>query len=118
MVGPGRSRSLPVDVAPCKGHGRQGAGKDDVVCGTPKERTFEPRREARHKSNYGINDRGLRRELCLGSNETFHEVLGQIIELEVEKRAVESSVRLRKMSVKTLCRIRPPPKRKKRLLQA
>jgi hypothetical protein len=108
-------RAVP---APRKGHGRQGPGKDNVVSGKPKGLTFENRRQARHKRNNGIRDRGLRRELCLGSKEIFYEALGQINRLEVVKRAVESSVRLRKMSVKILWRSQPPPKRKKRLLAA
>jgi hypothetical protein len=93
--------------APCKGHGRQGPDKDDVVRGTPKGRTFEKTRRARPKSNNGISNQRPRRELHLGSKETFYEGLRQIIGLEVTKRAVASSIRVQKMSVTTL--LRSPP---------
>jgi hypothetical protein len=64
--------------------------------------------------------RGRRRsyELILENKEMFHEALGQTIGLEVVKYAVGSSVRIRKTSVKTLWRSRPPPKRKNTLLAA
>jgi hypothetical protein len=61
--------------APRKGHDRQGLGKDNVVCGTPKGRTFEKRRWAQPKHNSGIRDRGLRRELRLGGKEPIYEAL-------------------------------------------
>jgi hypothetical protein len=80
-----------------KGHNRQGQGKDDVVRGTPKERTFEKRRQARPKRNNGIRDLGVRRELHLGSKETFYETLGQTHELDVVKRAIEISIGMRKV---------------------
>jgi hypothetical protein len=43
-------------------------------------------------------------------NETFRETLG----LEIAKRIARISIRLWKMSVRSLWRGRPPPKRKKR----
>jgi hypothetical protein len=48
----------------------------------------------------------------------FIRTVGQTHALEVAKRAVESSVRLQKMSVKTLWRSRPVPKLKKSILTA
>jgi hypothetical protein len=39
-----------------KGHGRRRPGKDVVVRGAPKGRTFENRRRERPKSNNGIMD--------------------------------------------------------------
>jgi hypothetical protein len=39
----------------------------------------------------------------------------QTVELEIAKQTVGTSIRLRKMSVRTLWRGRTPPKRKKRL---
>jgi hypothetical protein len=95
-----------------KVRGHQGPGKDDDILGTPKGWTFKKRRRARPKRNSAIRERGLRLELCLQSRETFYEAFGQIIGLVVVKRAVESSIRLRKMSVKTLWRSWAPPKRK------
>jgi hypothetical protein len=104
-------RAIP---ASHKGYSHQGPGKDDIVHGTPKGWTYEKRHQAWPKRNNGIMDWGLRRELHLGSKETFYEATG----LEVVKRAVESSIWLRKMSVKTLWRSQPPPKYKKRLVAA
>jgi hypothetical protein len=43
-------------------------------------------------------DRGLRRELRLGSKETFYKALGQIIGLEVAKRVVGPWAGLREVS--------------------
>jgi hypothetical protein len=62
--------------APRKGHGRQGPGKDEVVRGSHKGRTFQKKFRARPKRSNGIRDRGLRREPHLGSNEIFYEALG------------------------------------------
>jgi hypothetical protein len=60
---------------------------------------LEKTHQTRPKCNNGIRDRGLRRELHLGSKETFYEALGQIIGVEVAKGAVEFSTGLRKMTV-------------------
>jgi hypothetical protein len=46
-----------------------------------------------------LRDRGLRRELHLGREETFYEALRQIIGVEVAKRVVEFSIGLQKMTV-------------------
>jgi hypothetical protein len=51
-----------------------------------------------------------REQLHLESKETFYEALGQIIGLEVVKQAVEFSVGLQKMCVKTSWRSQQPPK--------
>jgi hypothetical protein len=53
-----------------------------------------------------------------GKRRAFYEALRKTLELEVVKLASETSVRIVKMSVKTLYRSWPPPKRKKRLLAA
>jgi hypothetical protein len=89
--------------------------KDNVVRGTPKGRTFEKRRRRQHKFNNGIIDRGLKQQLRLGGKGSVNETLRQTIVLKVIKLAAGSCIRIPKMSVKTLCRSRPPPKRKKRL---
>jgi hypothetical protein len=51
------------------------------------------------------------------TREILMRPLDQTTELEIIKRVVGSSVRIKKMSVKTL-RSQPLPKRKKRLLAA
>jgi hypothetical protein len=63
----------------------------------------------------GIRGRSRRQELCLRSQKTLYETLGQTFKLEVMKQAVVTSIRQRKMSVRTLWRGRPPPKFKKEL---
>jgi hypothetical protein len=68
--------------------------------------------------NNGINGEGERQQLCLGNKETFYEVLGQTIGLEIVRHTIRSSVRIRKTRVKTLWKSRPPPMPKKRLLAA
>jgi hypothetical protein len=65
-------------------------------------------------SGSGIRGRRRRQELILGSKKMFYEALG----LEVVKRAVGFSVRIRKTSVKTLWRSWPQPKGKETLLAA
>jgi hypothetical protein len=105
--------------------------RENIVQGIRKGRTFGRRRRVQPECNNGIRDRdvkeqlrlrkkrtdnGIRgrnrkRELRLGSVKTY-ETLGQTVELEVMKRAVGTSIRQRKMSVRTLWKGRPPPKRK------
>jgi hypothetical protein len=70
--------------------------KDDLVSGTPKARTFDKRRCVQPKCNYGIWDRGMKQQLRLGSNGNINEALRQIIELEIIKRIIGSSFRIRK----------------------
>jgi hypothetical protein len=63
----------------------------------------------------GIRGQSRRQQLQLEStgnvNETFREILG----LEIAYKIAGSSVRIRKMSARSLWRGRPPPKRKKKL---
>jgi hypothetical protein len=92
-------RAVP---APHKGHDCQGPGKDDVVQGTQKGRAFGRRRRAQPE--------------CISCYDW--ETLRLALVLEVVKRTVDSSFRIRKMDVRTLWRSRPPPKRKKSLLAA
>jgi hypothetical protein len=66
----------------------------------------------------GIRGRSRRQELRLGSVKTLHEVLGQTLELEVVKREVAFSSRLRKVIDWILWRGWSPPKRKKKPLTA
>jgi hypothetical protein len=118
-----------------KGHGHQGPGRDSVARGAPGGRTLERRQQTRQEGSNGIRVRdvkeqlrlrkettgsGIRRrskgeELCLGSQKTLYETLGQIHELEFPKKTAGTSVRLRKMTARTLWRGCSPSKRKKRL---
>jgi hypothetical protein len=82
---------------------------DDVVRGTPKEQTFYKRRQTQRKCNNGIRDRALKQQLPPGSKGNVNETFRKILELEIAKKIARSSVRIRKMSVKT------GSKRKKRL---
>jgi hypothetical protein len=108
-------RAIP---AQRKRHYCQRQGKDKAVPRTQKERTFGKRRQAKPEGINGIRNRGAgrqlilrkerttgngirgrsrRQELRLGSVKALHEVLGQTLELEVVKRAVGFSSRLRKV---------------------
>jgi hypothetical protein len=89
-----------------KGHSCQGPGKDSVVQGTQKERTFGRRYQAKlegincirnqgarwhicpmmeRTTDNGIRGRSRRQELCVGSVKTLHEALRQTVKLEVVK---------------------------------
>jgi hypothetical protein len=78
---------------------------------------FGKRCQAQLECNNGTRNRDLKEQLCLGSKgknvtETFRETL----RMEITKRIAGASVRIRKMSVRTLWRGRPPLKQKKRPL--
>jgi hypothetical protein len=92
-----------------EGHGRQGPGKDSVVQGAQKRRTFGKRRRAEPECNSGIRVRDLKKRLRLGSMRAIKKALRQITGLEVAKRAEEFSIRLRKMTVRTLWKVGPFP---------
>jgi hypothetical protein len=62
------------------------------------------------KFNNGIRDRGWKNQLGLGTKETFYDALRKTLGLDAVKLAAGSSVRIRKMSVKTLWRSQPPSK--------
>jgi hypothetical protein len=108
MEGHGRNWQLPTQGTPSSV-----ISKDDVR-GAPKGRTFAKGRRTKPKRNKGMRNRGLKQQLRLGSkgniNETFRENLG----LEITKGIAGTSVMIRKISVETLWRNQPPPKRKKR----
>jgi hypothetical protein len=90
----------------------------DDVRGTPKGQPFEKGRQTQPKCNNGIRDRDLKQQLTLGSKGDINEIFRQILRLEIAKKIARFSARIRKMSVKTLWRSRPPSKRKKRLQTA
>jgi hypothetical protein len=60
----------------------------------------------------------MKQQLLLGSMRTLNETLRQILQMEITKLIVGSSIRLWKMSMRTLWRSQPPPKQKIRLLTA
>jgi hypothetical protein len=90
--------------------------------------TVEKRRRKKRTNDYNVRDalkgrtslnfsngtrgRGLKQELRLESKRTLYEALGQTHELEVVKRVIGISIGLRKVSDRTLWRVRPLPKRK------
>jgi hypothetical protein len=61
-------------------------------------------------------NRDLKEQLRLGSERTCGRIFRKALVLEIVKRRVEPSVRIRKMNVRTLWRGQSPPKRKKRPL--
>jgi hypothetical protein len=72
------------------------------------------RRRKGPECNGGIKDRSARLQLRLRKERTSGRILRRTVELEIEKRIVGSSSRLRKVSDWTLWRGRPLPKRKER----
>jgi hypothetical protein len=66
------------------------------------------------KFNNGIRDRGLKQQLWLWSKGNINETMRQTIVPKVIKVAARSSIRIRKINVKTLWSW-PLPKQKKRL---
>jgi hypothetical protein len=67
------------------------------------------------ESSNGIRNQGPGQQLRLRKERISGRIFGNTIGLEIMKRTVWSPVRIRKMSVRTLWRGRPPLKRKKRL---
>jgi hypothetical protein len=57
----------------------------------------------------GIRDGDLKEQLRLGSERTSGGIFRKALVLEIVKRRVEPSVRIRKMNVRTLWRGFPPP---------
>jgi hypothetical protein len=94
----------------CKGHDR-----DSVARGTSKGQMFGKRYQAQLKYNNSIRRQGLKQRLHLGSRRALNKTFRQIVELDIAKQTVRTCIRLQKMSVRSLWRGQPPPKRKKRL---
>jgi hypothetical protein len=88
-------RTIP---AQCKGHGRRGQSQDNVARGTPKGRTFGKRRRSKPEVITGIRNQESRQEPCLGSRTTLGRIFGKIVEMEVPKQIVGTSIRLQEMS--------------------
>jgi hypothetical protein len=89
-----------------------------VARGTSKGRTSRKRCRAQPECNSGIRNRDLKERLLLGSRRTLNKTFRQTAGLEIVKRTIGSSVRIRKTSIKTLWSSRPLPKRKKRVQTA
>jgi hypothetical protein len=64
--------------------------------------TVQKRRRKGPECKSGIKGRGLKQQLRLGSERTFNKTIRQTLGLAVVKRAVEISIRWRKVSVWTL----------------
>jgi hypothetical protein len=80
--------------------------------------TVEKRRRKGPECNNGIKDRCARQQLRLRNGRTSNKTFRQAAELDAVKQIVGTSIRLRKMSIRTLWGSRPPPTRKKRQLAA
>lgn len=89
--------------------------RDSVTRGTSKGQTFGKRHQTQPECSNGIRKRDLKEQLRLENtgivNETFMETLG----LGIANIIAGTSIRLRKMIVRTLWRGWLPPKWKKRL---
>jgi hypothetical protein len=129
-----RGMTQRAEVARRREQGHKTYDQDCVAPGFPEGRTSRIKRWKGPECSKGSRDRGLRQqlrlrkttttgngirgrsrrqELCPRSQKILYETLGQTFKLEVMKRAVVTSVRRRKTSVRTLWRGRPPPKWKK-----
>jgi hypothetical protein len=85
-------RAIP---APRKGHGRQPPGKDNVARGTSIGRTFGKRHRAQQEGGNGIGDQDLKEQLRLESKRASGKIFRKAVVLEILKRRVESSFRIR-----------------------
>jgi hypothetical protein len=118
------------------GHYHQGQGKDKAVPRTHKGQTSRKRHWEKLKGIIRIRNQGSRQQLHLkkerttgngitgqsrrqephlGSRTTPNQTFRKTAEQEIAKQIVRTSTRLQKMSVRTLGRGPPPPKRKKKL---
>jgi hypothetical protein len=95
-----------------------GTRKGQGCTKTQKGHTFGKKRRANPEGINGIRIQGIKELLGLGSKGNINKTFRETLELENAKRIAGSSDRIRKMSVRTLWRGRPPPKRKKRPLTA
>jgi hypothetical protein len=84
-------------TGPHKEHRRQGPGKDNVVRGTQKRRTFGKIRRAKPECSSRIRDQDLKEQLRLRKERISDRTFGKTIGLEIVKRTVGSSVRLEKL---------------------
>jgi hypothetical protein len=97
-------------------HRGQGQRKEKAVPRIQKGQTFGMRCRAKLVGINGIMDRHLKEQLCLGSKRISRGIFRKALVLEFAKQTLGTSIRLRKMSARTLWRRgRPPLKRKNRL---
>jgi hypothetical protein len=101
-----------------KGHCCQGQGKNKVVPRSQKGWTIGKRRRAQPESISGIRIQGLKKQLRLGKEKTSGRIIRKALVLVIAKRTAGSSVRIRKMSVRTLWRGRPFRNGKRECMQS
>jgi hypothetical protein len=75
---------------------------------------FRMRYWAQSECINGILDQDLKEQLHLRKEKTFGRISGKIVELEIAKQTVETSIRLSKMNDWTLWRGHPPSKTKEK----
>jgi hypothetical protein len=78
-----------------------------------KGRTLRMRQLVRLEGTNGTRNQDFKEQLCLGNERTTSGIYRKTIGLEIIKRAVRISSRMRKVTDLTLWRGRPPPKRKR-----
>jgi hypothetical protein len=86
----------------------------DIVRGAPKGPTFTKKQRTQLECSSGIRDLGINPQLRLGSKRALNKTLKQILELQIAKLIVGSSVQLWKTSDGTLWRIHFPHRWKNR----
>jgi hypothetical protein len=72
-------------VAQCKGHGHQGHSKDNVLRGTQKGQTFRMRHQVNPEGSTGIRDKGLKKQLHLGSKTKSRGIFERTVRQEITK---------------------------------
>jgi hypothetical protein len=81
-----------------KGHCCQGQGKDKAVPRTQIGWTFEKRRQTKPEGISETSERDLKKQLPLRKERTSGRIFRQTTELEIAKKTVGTSIRLRKMN--------------------
>jgi hypothetical protein len=102
--------------------------QDSVARGAPKGRMLQRTQQTCQEGSNGIRNRGVKEQLRLWKEKTTGNCIRErsrrqklrlgsqkTLELENMKRVAKSSVRIRKMSGRTLWTGRPPPKEKMNL---
>jgi hypothetical protein len=97
---------------------RNNRTRHKVARRAPEGRALQKSRRNGPECNNGIRNQDFKEQLRLGSERTSSGIYRKALVPGIVRRTVRSSVRMRIMSIRTLWRSRPPPKRKKSILAA
>jgi hypothetical protein len=85
LVATHRGMTHHVIPALCKGHGRQGPGRDNVARKIPKRRMLERSQRTCQEGSNGIRVQDLKEQLLLGSKRAFNKNVRKTFGMEVAK---------------------------------